>query len=914
MLRNLLNGKRRTCRRGLLAFWVSVRRAIVVGFLVALCLGLVGCKTLTIPAINPNGGTIFSGQTTTLVSPHGPASGYPSQGPAYQTPPEPKKCMHGVPSGSGGKVGGGCKLCAGGHESANEARARCGELLLTPTKLVAPVGGEVILLAGICGKDGMLVTGEPIEWMLSPESVGQIIEVGDDAKGQRHHLFKKHADTTASGKLDVDFARGLTSREAGKITRGTSKTEDDLPIRKGQTWLSLSSPTEGVSKVTVMAPESDAWDKRRQTATIYWVDARWEFPQPQQAVSGQPITLVTKVQRADGLVPAEGWLVRYRSLNPEVARFMPQYGEVFEKNVDRNGNAVVELVNMLQPGSITKTNATALIEVEVVRPSQASENMPELPLGRGTVQVTWTSPELKLQVAGPEVAVPAQPLAYTATLENDGFAQAENVVLTLAIPNGMVVKSATPTPSRQTASSMSWDVGVLGPRQALDVQVVTEAAAEMDARVVFEASAAPGIKKNAVISTLVQKPQVTLSINADPTTTQVAVGDLATFNMKVANTGNQTITDLIVFLEAPPGLSHARDGAREVSRAVGYLAPGQSVDLSAQFLVEREGDLSLKGTVRSANQVLTGSSASVRGIPGMQKVPQVELDMRASTGANPIAINTATSVQLFVRNTGPVAVRNLTISVQYDSALNPSGASAGFEPSFANQTLRWKLPELPVGTTTEYQVNFVGAKGTNDAQVVGVVESADRAVRVMRNVGIPIAAGAAGTGAGAAGAAGAGVGGPSMPAAPPPTGIGGAANPPLGGPAAVPNTDLLVSIEPVSRSARLNEQSDYIITVRNNSTINQQQVELSLEVPEGLQVTDVRGPTQAGYQFDEAGRILRMEAIQTLRPADQVNYRVVFLHRLVGQGKLVANVKSGNAPNPVSSASTIVTVGPSEGN
>jgi hypothetical protein len=112
----------------------------------------------------------------------------------------------------------------------------------------------------------------------------------------------------------------------------------------------------------------------------------------------------------------------------------------------------------------------------------------------------------------------------------------------------------------------------------------------------------------------------------------------------------------------------------------------------------------------------------------------------------------------------------------------------------------------------------------------------------------------------------------------------------------------------------LNEQSDYIITVRNNSTINQQQVELSLEVPEGLQVTDVRGPTQAGYQFDEAGRILRMEAIQTLRPADQVNYRVVFLHRLVGQGKLVANVKSGNAPNPVSSASTIVTVGPSEGN
>jgi hypothetical protein len=120
---------------------------------------------------------------------------------------------------------------------------------------------------------------------------------------------------------------------------------------------------------------------------------------------------VTKVNKADGIVPAEGWIVRYRSLNPEVARFLPQYGEVFEKYVDRNGNSVVEVVNMLQPNTLSKANASALIEVEVVRPGQPSENMPELPLGRGSVQVTWTSADINLRVTGPEVAVPAQPLA-----------------------------------------------------------------------------------------------------------------------------------------------------------------------------------------------------------------------------------------------------------------------------------------------------------------------------------------------------------------------------------------------------------------------------------------------------------------------------------------------------------------------
>lgn len=803
--------------------------------------------------------------------------------------------MHGVPIGSDGKSGHQCMLCKGGHTTADAARARCGELLLTPTKLVAPVGGEVILLAGICGKDGLLVTGEPIEWMLSPESVGQIIDVGDNNQSHRQHLFKKHHNDADVGKLDVDFARGRTSTEPGKITRGTSKTDDDLPIRKGQTWLSLSSPSEGVSKVTVMAPSSDAWDKRRQTATIYWVDARWEFPQPQQAQSGQTITLVTKVNKADGIVPAEGWIVRYRSLNPEVARFLPQYGEVFEKYVDRNGNAVVELVNMLQPNSISRTNAAALIEVEVVRPGQPSENMPELPLGRGTVQVTWSSAEIDLRVTGPEVAVPGQPLAYAATLQNDGFAQAENVVLTAAVPNGMNIQSVTPQPTRRTGNSMSWDVGALGPRQALDVQLITEATSEMDARVVFEATGAPSIQKTATISTLVQKPQVTLSINPDPTTTQVAVGDLANFNMKLTNTGNQTVTDLVVFLEAGPGLTHARDGAREVSRPVGYLAPGQSVDLSAQFIAEREGELTVKATARTANQILTGSAATVRALPGPQRVPKVELEMRASTGANPIAVGTATSVQLFVRNTGPVSVRNLIVSIKYDPALTPTGASAGFEPIYANQLIRWRLPELPVGSTTDYQVNFSGGQVSADAQVVATVDSEDRAVRVMRNVGIPIVQ--------------AGVPSLGIPANPP------SANPPSAPPSvpmAQPATDLVVSIEPVNRAARLNEQSDYIITVKNNSLINQQQVALALQVPEGLQVTDVRGPADSSYQFDEAGRVLTMDPIQTLRPQDQVAYRVVFLHRLVGEGKLTAMVKSGNAPNPVSSASTIITLGPSD--
>ena len=255
-----------------------------------------GCHTLSLPAIDPTGNKIFaSGPNgyTNIVSPHDPNNGYPSNQPAFQTPPPPPACMQGN-DGSEKKLCKGClagKSCLGKRKEVEDVRGRCGQLLLTPTRIVAPVGGEVILLAGVCGKDEYLVTNEPIEWMLSPKSVGEFVEVGDDAKGQRRSMWKKDNGPKVE-KLGVDFARGRTSREAGNITRGTASKDDDLPIRMGQTWISLTSPSEGVSKVTALAPDSDVWDQRRQTATIYWLDASWQFPEPQIVPSGQPVRLV----------------------------------------------------------------------------------------------------------------------------------------------------------------------------------------------------------------------------------------------------------------------------------------------------------------------------------------------------------------------------------------------------------------------------------------------------------------------------------------------------------------------------------------------------------------------------------------------------------------------------------------------
>src|SRR5690606_13222242 len=107
--------------------------------------------------------------------------------------------------------------------------------------------------------------------------VGHFIQIApDDA-----NLLQRMANKKEVEKVSGSFARGLTRTKPALITRGTLTPRDDVPLEAGQAWATISSPTEGVSRITALAPESDCWDQRRATATIYWIDARATFPAPQ---------------------------------------------------------------------------------------------------------------------------------------------------------------------------------------------------------------------------------------------------------------------------------------------------------------------------------------------------------------------------------------------------------------------------------------------------------------------------------------------------------------------------------------------------------------------------------------------------------------------------------------------------------
>ena len=245
---------------------------------VALMLGAVlaaGCASLNIPRIDPTGEQIFVDPASTACPP-------PTACPPQQVVVQPPATVPVIPR-AGDDL----------------------EITLSPRLIVAPVGSEVVLLAGVRGSDNYLRTNQRVEWSLSPGGVGSFVAVG---KNDLIDLLL--FDFNRPRKVDSTFAVGSTSRSTFTLDRGTPTPSDDVCVLSGQAWITVTSPAEGTSHVVAYAPAVGPWDGRMRTATIHWIDAQWRFPPPAINPAGTRHVFTTVVTRHSNNCPCVGWLVR----------------------------------------------------------------------------------------------------------------------------------------------------------------------------------------------------------------------------------------------------------------------------------------------------------------------------------------------------------------------------------------------------------------------------------------------------------------------------------------------------------------------------------------------------------------------------------------------------------------------------
>ncbi len=230
------------------------------------------------------------------------------------------------------------------------------DLILGPKSVIARPGSEVILTAGVRDRSGYLRTNQKIDWSISPESVGH---------------FSKIQSREFSNFLVLDFVKPqilsdtqavtTTSRSEITLDRGTPNPNDDVVVRRGESWISVTSPREGVTLVSASAPNIGDSKSRAQTARIIWVDAAVKLPESKVLDFGSAYALTTALRRVSNEQPLERWRVRYEICGNSSAVFADG-NKMLEIYSNSRGEARIE---MRQP--VARQEET-VVSIQIIRP------------------------------------------------------------------------------------------------------------------------------------------------------------------------------------------------------------------------------------------------------------------------------------------------------------------------------------------------------------------------------------------------------------------------------------------------------------------------------------------------------------------------------------------------------------------
>ncbi len=100
-------------------------------------------------------------------------------------------------------------------------------------------------------------------------------------------------------------------------------------------------------------------------------------------------------------------------------------------------------------------STTTVQALAAYRPGNFNSNFSDI----ATATVTTLSSVLTLELTGPEIGTPGQPLTYTAKIKNTGLEVMNNAQFALTLPTGFVLTSSTP--SLEAGADPEWELGNL---------------------------------------------------------------------------------------------------------------------------------------------------------------------------------------------------------------------------------------------------------------------------------------------------------------------------------------------------------------------------------------------------------------------------------------------------------------------
>ncbi len=830
-----------------------------------LLIAAVGCSHLRLPAIDPSGQRIFTGGSTTLAGPDCPLFTHPAAattppaivaGPAVKPPCNPPIVAQPV-------VAVPIVAVPVAAVPAPIQQPACGpqgcptgpQLKVCPAQLVAPVGSEVVVTAGLCGPSGYYLTKQPLEWMLAPDGVGQIVQVGKETNNSFASYFRG-----TPNKVGPNYVRAHTSTTRQVITRGTPSQLDDVALEKGQSWISVTSPTEGTTNITVWAPAEGNWEKRRQTATILWVDAKWKYPAPaivRSGAGGRHI-LTTKVTRGNG-APIDNFIVQYEVLDGPEAGFGAAGQKTLNAPHTGGGNYSAELLSKSGQSGVTTVMA------RIFRPAQGT--FPEMLVGQGLTSVTWSSPGLHVQAVGPEVVPLAGTVNYQVKVYNSGDVAARDVKLSFTPPSGVTFLNATPSPGA-FGQMLQWRLGDLQPGTATVIDINCRSSMAADIRAKFRAESAEKLVSEANVNTKVFASALSVKSTS---ATRVEVGQEVQFKVEVTNTGRTALTNVTITDTFDPGLTHTAGEVSPIVKSLDTIAPNETKRFAVTFRVDQPGKLCHRLDVLADGGHSGATTGCVEAVAAAaEAMPKVSVVVSAP---RKLEVGKKDIVRIEIKNGSSTPLTNLRLTASFPKSLAAIQASGG--APLDEEGLNWLIARLIPGESVVKQIEFEGAAVDAAALIKARLTSDQAPVQISQgsiNVATPAI----------------------TPPRPPGSGIPGTGITP---PANAEN--LKVDVAALNEPIGVGMTVTYRIDVENRSPQADDDVSITLILQDGLKFKSLTPGDKYPLASSGMGRY-EINPIRTIRAKEKLTaLEVKATGEKVGACKFQVEIRSKRNPKPI---------------
>ena len=521
---------------------------------------------------------------------------------------------------------------------------------------------------------------------------------------------------------------------------------------------------------------------------------------------------------------------------------------------------------------LTGEAGTAQVRVTIIQPNMDPQsNAENLTLGSGVMTVTWSAPQLDLQMTGPEVANYQGQAVYNINIENRGDVAARDTLVVAQLPAGGLSYVNSVPAANVLGNQLEWRIGDLEARGFRQIQVTTQVTRSGILEPTATATAQPNLQSSGSVRTQVLVDALQVEMQGPG---QVTVGEEVVYNITIRNTGDRDLTQVVLSDEYDAnGLIHAtqkRSGI--VENRIGTLGRGMEQTIQLAFSTETAGRfwnrLSVTADGVSGKQV----SEWVTVVPPPAE-PTFQLDFEGVPAQSQVGERIL--FRAILDNTGPVALTNVRIEQSVDPSLQILSRT---DPAQDIQNgVVWTFPNIPTNSKAVLEIECrstqVAQRVRNAIRVVadgGITRSQDVFVDVVPRQGPP-----------------------TEPAP-------GVTQPNPGQSQASGN--LTVSLTDLDEGVRVGGKIRYLLRIKNDRNVEDSNVRIQLRLSPGLKFTGVNlNPNQGAPSPSPDGKTIQLPPIRGMRIGEEITLQIDTEATAAGQQGMRVDAVSDRTPESVSS-------------